>query len=40
MAFREAGAGAAGALGVWAIAGEGVEGAFEEDEEAAGAALG
>ena len=36
----EAGAGAAGAKGVCAVAGAGVVGAFEVDDEAAGAALG
>ena len=35
-----AGAGAAGEAGVCAVAGVGVEGAFEVDEEAVGAALG
>lgn len=40
VVLLEAGAGAAGAAGVCAGAGAGVEGAFEADDEAAGAALG
>ena len=38
--FDVAGPGAAGAAGVCAVAGAGVEGGFEVDEEAAGVALG